>query len=99
MAADLTVQRGPFKGRPHQWFTRQEVERLTGALSDVDPVTLEVWRMQGRTVGAMLAEAQAAVIEAHEALHLIANTTTDRGAREEAQRALGVATDQPEQPQ
>lgn len=26
--ADLTIQSGPFKGKPQQWFTRAEVERL-----------------------------------------------------------------------
>lgn len=45
-----------------QTYTRAEV------LSDVAPVALEVWKLQGRKVGAMLKEAQDAVIEAQEAL-------------------------------
>jgi hypothetical protein len=52
--------------------TRREV------LSDVDPVVLEAWRLQGRKVGAMLAEAQAAVIEAHDALRDIADDYEER---------------------
>jgi hypothetical protein len=38
------------------------------ALSDVDPVVLAAWKLQGRKVGAMLADAQAAVIELQEEL-------------------------------
>lgn len=39
----------------------------TEVLSDVDPVVLQAWKIQGRKVGAMLREAQAAVIELQEA--------------------------------
>ena len=42
--------------------TRAEV------LSDVDPVVLEAWKLQGHKVGAMLRDAQSAVIELREAL-------------------------------
>lgn len=42
--------------------TRAEV------LSDVDPVVLEAWRLQGHKVGAMLRESQTAVIELQEKL-------------------------------
>lgn len=52
--------------------TRREV------LSDVDPVVLEAWRLQGRKVGAMLDEARAAVIELQEALREIADDYADR---------------------
>jgi hypothetical protein len=44
----------------HGAATRSEV------LSDVDPVVLECWKLQDRKVGAMLREAQAAVIELQE---------------------------------
>jgi hypothetical protein len=37
-------------------------------LSDVDPVVLEVWKLKGQKGGAMLADAQAAVIELQEEL-------------------------------
>jgi hypothetical protein len=52
--------------------TRAEV------LSDVDPVVLECWKLQGRKVGAMLREATSAVVEAHEALREIADDYADR---------------------
>lgn len=45
-----------------QAATRAEV------LSDVDPVVLECWKLQGRKVGAMLRDAQATVIELQEQL-------------------------------
>jgi hypothetical protein len=52
----------PTDEAPQRAATRAEV------LSDVDPVVLECWRLQGRKVGAMLREAQAAVIELQEKL-------------------------------
>jgi len=43
---------------------REAARRI--ALSDVDPVVLEVWKLQGRTVGAMLRESAQAVEELQE---------------------------------
>jgi hypothetical protein len=51
---------------------------MAEVLSDVDPVVLEVWKVQGRKVGAMLSEATEAVVEAHEALREIADDYADR---------------------
>lgn len=52
--------------------TRDEV------LSDVDPVVLAAWKLQGRKVGAMLDEAQAAVIELQEVLAAIGDFAHDK---------------------
>lgn len=48
------------------------------ALSDVDPVVLECWKLQGRTVGAMLDDAQADVIELQDKLREIGDYAHDR---------------------
>lgn len=48
--------------------TDTQAETRKEVLSDIDPVVLEVWKIQGRKVGAMLREAQSAVEELQERL-------------------------------
>jgi hypothetical protein len=66
-------------------------EASRAVLADVHPVTIHAWKIQGRTVGAMLSEARNAIEELTEELVDAKDAARDHSGETEAQRLELVA--------